>query len=85
MGAHRYVLEVGLSSDQKVRFVWSQALHGAPCEESLHRVVDSFNLSREREELGRRPWWWARILDRDAGTEIAYYRPAMHAIGRRTK
>lgn len=85
MRAYRYVLEVGLSPAKKARIVWSQALHGAPCGESLKRVVDSFNLSRDREDMGRRPWWWARILDRDTGTEVAYYRPAIHGIGRRIK
>lgn len=85
MRPYKHILEVGLSKDQVVRFLWSEALHGPPGIDNLHRMVDAWNLSRDRETLGRRPWWWARIVERDTGTEIVYYKPAIDGLGRRVE
>ena len=65
MSAHRYVLEVALSTTERVRFVWPESIWGAPKLELLQRVVDGHNLSRAREDNGRRPWWWARIVNQE--------------------
>ncbi|MEE8607477.1 MAG: hypothetical protein V3S55_07735 [Nitrospiraceae bacterium] len=83
MGAHRYVLEVALSTDQRTRFPWPEAIYGAPRLHILKYVVDAHNLTRTREDSGRRPWWWARIVDQGTEEEIVYYDPKMDGIGRR--
>ena len=83
MTAHRYALEVALSTTERVRFVWSEVIYGAPQLETLRYVVDTHNLSRDREDQGRRPWWWARIVDQETEEEVLYYDPAMDGIGRR--
>lgn len=85
MGAHRYVLEVALSMGQRTRFPWPEAIWGAPRLKLLQYVVDAHNLSRTREDSGRRPWWSARIVDQYTEEEIVRYDPKMTGIGRRTK
>lgn len=81
---YRYFLEVQMAKDQVTQFLWSESLHGAPTLVSLRQMVDAHNLSREREALGRAPWWVARIMDRKLGIQVASYKP-MDGIGRRVK
>ncbi len=83
MAAHTYVLEVALSPDQRCRFAWPEGIWGVPSLEMLTYLVDAHNLSRVREDSGRRPWWWARAVNQDTGEEVVYYDPAMNGIGRR--
>lgn len=85
MGAHKYVLEVALSQTQWVRFEWPEAIYGAPRLHMLTYLVKAHNLSRVREDVGRAPWWWARVVNQETEEEIVYYDPKMDGIGRRVK
>ena len=83
MGSIQYVLEITCAPNQKSRMVWSVDRYGAPTLKSLSRLVNAHNLNRDREELGRRPWWTARIIEHGTGLEVVFYKPEIDAIGRR--
>lgn len=82
---YRHFLEVTAGPGRVYHLSWSEDRHGAPSLENLREMVDGHNLNRDREEFGRRPWWCARIVDRETGNEIVYYKPKMDGIGRRVK
>ena len=85
MRPYKHILKVGLYGSKVQSFIWSEVVRGAPGIDSLKRFVDSHNLDRAREDLGRAPWKWARILDRDTGDQIVYYKPAIDGLGRRVE
>jgi len=85
MRPYKHILEVGLFGSRVVSFLWSEVIKGAPGIDSLKRFVDDWNLDRAREDLGRAPWQWARIVDRDTGDQIVYYKPEIDGIGRRVE
>ena len=80
-----FVLEVTFGPDEVGQMIWNSQRHGDPTDNNLSRFVLLYNFDRNERELGRRPWWSARVLEQRTGKVVASFKFRADGIGTRVK